>query len=51
MLNLIEETKDLASNALAASFLMSHDSLGGGEDDVSELAGREQIGNPLLGIL
>jgi hypothetical protein len=46
--SLVEETNDLASNVLAASLLVVHDTGGGGEDNVTELTGREQLDNPLL---
>lgn len=46
--NLVEETNDLASNVLAASLLVVHDTSGGSENNVTELTGREQLDNPLL---
>jgi len=45
---LVEETNDLASDVLAAGLLVVHDTGRGGEDDVAELTGREQLDNPLL---
>lgn len=33
---------------LATGLLVVHDTGGGGEDDVAELTGREQLDNPLL---
>lgn len=49
-MHLVEETDDLASNVLAASLLVVHDTSRGGKDDVAELTGREELGNPLLDI-
>lgn len=49
-IHLVEETDDLASNVLAASLLVVHDTSRGGKDDVTELTGREELGNPLLDI-
>lgn len=48
MKHLVEETDDLASNVLAPSLLVVHDTSGGGEDDVTELTGREELDDPLL---
>lgn len=48
--SLVEETNDLASNVLATGFLVVHDTGRGGQDDVTELTGREQLDNPLLEI-
>jgi hypothetical protein len=45
---LVEEANDLASNVLASGLLVVHDTGRGGEDDVAELTGREQLDNPLL---
>lgn len=45
---LVEETNDLARDVLATGLLVVHDTGGGGEDDVAELTGREQLDNPLL---
>jgi hypothetical protein len=45
---LVEETNDLASDVLASGLLVVHDTGRGGEDDVAELTGREQLDNPLL---
>ncbi|CEI39399.1 unnamed protein product [Fusarium venenatum] len=44
----LEEANDLARDVLAAGLLVVHDTGGGGEDDVAELTGREQLDNPLL---
>jgi hypothetical protein len=46
--NLVEETDDLAGNVLAAGLLVVHDASGGGQDDVTELTGGQQLDNPLL---
>jgi hypothetical protein len=46
--NLVEETKDLSGNVLAAGLFVVHDTGGGGEDDVTELTRWEQLDNPLL---
>ena len=45
---LVEETNDLARDVLATGLLVVHDTGRGGEDDVAELTGREQLDNPLL---
>jgi hypothetical protein len=45
---LVEEANDLASNVLAASLLVIHDTSRGGEDDIAELTGRQKLDNPLL---
>lgn len=47
-LHLVEEAKELASNVLAASLLVVHDTGGGGQDNVTELTGRKKLGSPLL---
>lgn len=45
---LVEETEDLASNVLPASFLVVHDTGGGREDNVSELTGWEKVDGPFF---
>ena len=45
---LVEEANDLAGDVLAAGLLVVHDASGGGEDDVAELTGGEELDNPLL---
>lgn len=45
---LVEEAEELASNVLAASLLVVHDTSGGGQDDVAELTGGKELGSPLL---
>ena len=47
---LVEEPNDLASNVLASSLLVIHDTSRGGENHESELTGREELDNPLLKI-
>ena len=46
--HLVEEAKELASNVLAASLLVVHDTSGGGQNDVAELTGRQELSSPLL---
>jgi hypothetical protein len=46
--NLVEEADDLARHMLATGLLLVHDTGGGGEDNVAELTGGEQLDNPLL---
>lgn len=48
LIHLVEEADDLASNVLAAGLLVVHDAGRGGEDDVTELTGGQQLDNPLL---
>lgn len=45
---LVEEANDLAGDVLATGLLVIHNTGGGGQDDVAELTGREQLDNPLL---
>lgn len=45
---LVEEADDLARDVLAAGLLLVHDAGRGGEDDVAELTGGEELDNPLL---
>lgn len=47
---LVNETEDLAGNVLATSLLVVHDTSGGGEDDVSELTGGQQVVDPVLNV-
>jgi hypothetical protein len=47
---LVEEPNDLASNVLASSLLVIHDTSRGSENHVSELTGRKELDNPLLEI-
>ena len=46
--SLVEEAEELASNVLAASLLVVHDTSRGGQDDVAELTGGKELGSPLL---
>jgi hypothetical protein len=46
--HLVEESDDLSGDVLATGLLVVHDSSGGGKDDVSELTGRKELGDPLL---
>lgn len=45
---LVEEAEDLASNVLATSLLVVHDTGGGSQDDETELTRGQQLDNPLL---
>lgn len=45
---LVEEADDLARDVLATGLLVVHDAGRGGEDNVAELTGREELDNPLL---
>lgn len=45
---LVEEAEELASNVLAASLLVVHDTSGGGQDDEAELTRGKELGSPLL---
>jgi len=47
-LHLVEEAEELASNVLAASLLVVHDTGGGGQDDETELTGGKKLDSPLL---
>lgn len=47
-LHLVEETEELASNVLATSLLVVHDTSGGGQNDVAELTGGKKLSSPLL---
>ncbi len=44
----IEEADDLASDVSLPAFLVGEDALGGGDDEVSELPGGEDVVGPLL---
>ncbi len=50
-MHLVEEADDLAGDVLSTGLLVVHDASGGGEDDVAELTGRQQLDNPLLEVL
>lgn len=45
---LVEEADDLAGNVLSSGLLVVHDTSRGGEDDIAELTGRQQLDDPLL---
>ena len=45
---LVEETDDLAGDVLSPRLFVVHDASGGGEDDVAELTGRQELDDPLL---
>jgi hypothetical protein len=45
---LVEETDDLAGNVLSTGLLVVHDTGRGGQDDVAELTGGQQLDDPLL---
>ena len=47
---LVEETNDLASNVLSPGLLMVHNTGRGGENDVAELTGWQELDDPLLKI-
>lgn len=51
MRNLEEESQDLSSSVLAAGLLVVHDAVRGGEDELTELARRQQIGSELLDLV
>jgi nitrogen regulatory protein PII len=46
--NLVEETKDLASNVLPPGLLVVHDTGRGGENDETELTRGKELDDPLL---
>lgn len=48
--DLVEETNDLAGNVLPPGLLVVHDTSRGGEDNVAELTGGKELGNPLLNV-
>jgi hypothetical protein len=47
---LVEETNNLSSNVLGTGLLVVHDTGRGGQDDIAELTGGQQLDNPLLEI-
>ena len=47
-LRLVEETNDLAGDVLAAGLLVVHNTSRGGQNNVAELTGGQQLDNPLL---
>lgn len=48
--SLVEEADDLACDVLSPRLLVVHDASGGGEDDVAELTGWQELDDPLLKI-
>lgn len=44
----IEEADDLSSDVSFSALIVSEDALGGGEDEMSELSGGEDVVGPLL---
>ena len=48
--SLVKETQHLASRVLPLSLLVVHDAIRGGQDNVAELAGGQQIHDPLLNV-
>ena len=46
----IEKSDDLSSDVSFSAFLMSEDSLGGGENEMAELSGWQNVISPLLEI-
>ena len=51
MRNLEEESEDLATGVLSASLLVIHDTVRGGEHQLTELARGEQVGSQLLDLV
>ena len=49
--HLVKEAENLASDVLPPSLLVVHDASRGGEHDVTELTGGEQVDNPLLKVV
>ena len=45
---LIEETQNFSGNVLSPGLFVVHDSGRGGQDDVTELTGWEQVDDPLF---
>ena len=45
---LVEETNNLSSDVLAAGLLVVHDAGRGGQDDIAELTGGQQLDDPVL---
>ena len=45
---LVEKAKELSSGALGAGLLVGHDTVGGREDDDTELTRRKETGGPAL---
>ena len=47
----VEVTEHLASDVLSLGLLVVHDAVGGGQDDLSELSGGENVGDELFEVL
>ena len=47
---LVDETQDLTRNVLSSGLLVVHDTSRGGQDDVTELSGRQQVVGPSLDV-
>ena len=47
----VEVAENFASNVSLSGLIVVHDTLVGGEDDVTELSGREDLGEELLEVL
>ena len=43
--SLVNETQNLTRNVLSSGFFMVHDTSRGGQDDVTELSGWQQVGS------
>jgi len=48
--SLVEESEDLATNTLLTGLLVVHNALGGGKDNVAELTGGKEAGDPSLNL-
>ena len=47
----VEVAEDLATDVLSLGLFVVHDAVGGGEDDLSELSGGEDVVDELLEVL
>ena len=50
-MHLEEESEDLSTSVLATSLLVVHDTVGGGEDEVTELTRGQQVRGELLDLV
>ena len=48
--SLVNETQNLTRNVLSSGFFMVHDTSRGGQDDVTELSGWQQVGSPFFNV-
>lgn len=48
--SLVNETQNLTRDVLSSGFFMVHDTGGGGQDDVTELSGWQQVSSPFFNI-